>query len=139
MDLGTPVLDQLVVAALFEDYDTVLAERRAALAAGRAAIERIVPDAFPEWSVPHVNGGLAAWVNIGAPVSSQLALAARSEGLLIAAGPRFGIDGAFERFLRMPLTASESQVERAVAALARAWPAAARHPLSEPGMLTAVV
>jgi DNA-binding transcriptional MocR family regulator len=139
MDLGTPVLDQLVVAALFEDYDTVLAERRAALAAGRAAIERIVPDAFPDWSVPHVNGGLAAWVNIGAPVSSQLALAARSEGLLIAAGPRFGIDGAFERFLRMPLTASESQVERAVAALARAWPAAARHPLSEPGMLAAVV
>lgn len=139
MDLGTPVLDQLVVAALFDRYEAVLAERRSSLAAGRAAIELIVPDAFPEWSVPHVHGGLAAWVNIGAPVSSQLALAARSEGLLIAAGPRFGIDGAFERFLRIPLTASETQVERAVGALERAWPAAARHPMSEQGMLSAVV
>ena len=139
MDLGTPVLDQLVVAALFDRYEAVLAERRSSLAAGRAAIELIVPDAFPEWSVPHVHGGLAAWVNIGAPVSSQLALAARSEGLLIAAGPRFGIDGAFERFLRIPLTASEAQMERAVGALERAWPAAARHPMSEQGMLSAVV
>lgn len=139
MDLGTPVLDQLVVAALFDHYEAVLAERRSSLAAGRAAIELIVPDAFPEWSVPHVHGGLAVWVNIGAPVSSQLALAARSEGLLIAAGPRFGIDGAFERFLRIPLTASEAQMERAVGALERAWPAAARHPMSEQGMLSAVV
>lgn len=139
MDLGTPVLDQLVVAALFESYDTVLAERRLVLARGRSAIERIVPDSFPEWNVPHVHGGLAAWVNIGAPVSSQLALAVRSEGLLITAGPRFGVDGAFERFLRIPLTRDESQVERAVAALQRAWPAASRHPLPEPGMLAAVV
>lgn len=139
MDLGTPVMDQLIVAALFDDYDAVLAERRRALAEGRAAIERIVPDAFPDWSVPHARGGLAAWVNISAPVSSQLALAARSEGLLIAAGPRFGVDGAFERFLRFPLTATESQVERAVSALHRAWPAAARHPLPDSGMLAAVV
>jgi DNA-binding transcriptional MocR family regulator len=139
MDLGTPVLDQLVVATLFGGYDAVLAERRAALIVGRAAIERIVPDAFPDWRVPHPHGGLAAWVNIGAPVSSQLALAARSEGLLVTAGPRFGVDGAFERFLRIPLTCSESEVERAVAALQRAWPAATRHPLPEPGMLSAVV
>ncbi|GAB3611120.1 PLP-dependent aminotransferase family protein [Humibacter ginsengiterrae] len=139
MDLGTPVLEQLVVAALFESYDIVLAERRLALAAGRSAIERVVPDAFGEWNVPHVHGGLAAWVNIGAPVSSQLALAARSEGLLITAGPRFGVDGAFERFLRLPLTYDESQVERAVSALQRAWRTASRHPLPEPGVLAAVV
>ena len=139
MDLGTPVFDQLVVATLFESYDAVLAERRAALSAGRAAIESVVPEAFPDWDVPHVRGGLAAWVNIGAPVSSQLALAARSEGLLVTAGPRFGVDGAFERYLRIPLTCSQTQVERAVAALQRAWPAATRHPLPEPGVLAAVV
>jgi len=139
MDLGTPVIDQLVVARLFARFDEVLAERRAALAAGRAAIERILPAAFADWQVPHVHGGLAVWANIGAPVSSQLALAARGEGLLITAGPRFGVDGAFERFLRLPLTYAASQVEQAVAALQRAWPAAARHPLPEAGALTAVV
>ncbi|MHA7985185.1 MocR-like transcription factor YczR [Rathayibacter sp. CAU 1779] len=139
MDLGTPVLDQLVVAALFEDYGRVLAERRAALRVGRDAAERVIAEAFPDWVVPHVHGGLALWVNIGAPVSSQLALAARSEGLLVTAGPRFGVDGAFERFLRIPITYSERDVERAVSALQRAWPAAARHPLPEAGMLAAVV
>ncbi|MGA0567451.1 PLP-dependent aminotransferase family protein [Rathayibacter sp. KR2-224] len=139
MDLGTPVLEQLVVTALFDSYETVLEERRATLATGRAAIEHIVPQAFPDWVVPHVHGGLAAWVNIGAPVSSQLALAARSEGLLITAGPRFGVDGAFERFVRIPLTRNQEQVERAVAALERAWSAVAQHPMPEPGMLSAVV
>ena len=138
MDLGTPVFEQLVVAALFEQYDELLEERRAALAAGRDAIERLTAETFPDWNVPHVQGGLSAWVNIGAPVSSQLALGARSEGLLITAGPRFGVDGAFERYLRMPLTSSPAQVERAIAALKRAWPAATRHPLPEPGMLAVV-
>ncbi|QAY59000.1 PLP-dependent aminotransferase family protein [Microbacterium protaetiae] len=139
MDLGTPIIDQLVVASLFTRFDEVLAQRRAALAAGRAAIERIVPAAFPDWTLPHVHGGLAVWAHIGAPVSSQLALAARSEGLLVTAGPRFGLDGAFERFLRLPLTSTGPQVEQAVAALQRAWPAAARHPLSDAGALTGVV
>ncbi|NNC12196.1 PLP-dependent aminotransferase family protein [Planctomonas sp. JC2975] len=139
MDLGTPVLDQLVVAELLEDYGRVLAERRGALRAGRDATERVIAEAFPDWVVPHVHGGLALWVNIGAPVSSQLALAARSEGLLVTAGPRFGVDGAFERFLRIPITYAESDVERAVSALQRAWPAAARHPLPEAGLLAAVV
>jgi len=139
MDLGTPVLDQLVVARLFDRFDAVLAERRAALAAGRDALEARVPAAFPDWTVPHVHGGLAVWAHIGAPVSSQLALAARSEGLLVTAGPRFGVDGAFERFLRLPLTSAPAQVDRAVAALQRAWPAASRHPLPEPGALAAVV
>ncbi len=139
MDLGTPVLDQLVVTALLDDYETVLAERRAQLAAGRSAVERAVSASFPDWVVPHVHGGLAVWVNIGAPVSSQLALAARGEGLLITAGPRFGVDGAFERHLRIPLASSASQMPRAVEALRRAWPAATRHPMPDAAMLGAVV
>ena len=35
-DLGTPILDQLIVAKLLEDYDTILEERRALLRRGRA-------------------------------------------------------------------------------------------------------
>ena len=139
MDLGTPILDQLVVAELLERYDEVLGQRRTELAAGRGAVQRMLAASFPDWHVPHVNGGLAAWVNIGAPASSQLALAARSEGLLVAAGPRFGVDGAFERFLRVPITYPPDQVERAVAALERAWPVAARLRYTEAPPLASVV
>jgi DNA-binding transcriptional MocR family regulator len=62
-------------------------------------------------------------------VSSQLALAARSEGLLITAGPRFGLDGAFERFLRIPLGVPAPQLEQGMDALSRAWQAIGRNPL----------
>lgn len=139
MDLGTPILDQLTVARLVPRLDEIVAERRPVLAAARDAIENALAERFPQWRVPHVDGGLAVWANIGVPASSALALAARGHGLLITAGPRFGIDGAFERFLRIPLTASSDTVTRAVTALGESWPSLSRHQLPELGDLAAVV
>jgi hypothetical protein len=80
-------------------------------------------------------------VGIGAPVSSAVALAARSHGLLIAAGPRFGIDGAFERFLRIPITYTPEEYDRAFTALTRAWAVAASEPAPyfDAGALPSVV
>lgn len=139
-DLGTPLIEQLIVTNLLRDFDTILESRRAYLRAGRAHLERLLADKLPEWHVPHAGGGLTAWVNLGHPVSSQLALAARNEGLVIAAGPRFGIDGAFERFLRIPFSYSADETERAVDALAAAWATVGRHPLPVSGEeLSAVV
>jgi DNA-binding transcriptional MocR family regulator len=91
-------------------------------------VQRLVAETFPEWSVPRIHGGLAAWVGIGAPVSSALTLAARSHGLLLAAGPRFGVDGAFERFLRIPITSTHEEYRRAFEALSRAWGVAVNEP-----------
>ena len=86
-----------------------------------------------------VDGGLTMWVGLGTPLSSQLTLAARTEGLLLAAGPRFGIDGAFERFLRIPFSYSAEETDRAVAALQRAWSAVRRGPVAEQNFLAEVV
>ncbi|CAN5286931.1 hypothetical protein BH09ACT3_BH09ACT3_12380 [soil metagenome] len=71
-DLGTPMLEQLLVKNLLDDFDSVLDQRRGLLRAGRNQVERALADAIPEWTVPHVDGGLATWVQLGAPVSSQL-------------------------------------------------------------------
>ncbi len=138
-DLGTPILEQLVVKALLEDFDSVLAVRREQLRTGRDHLERVLAEAFPHWQVPHVDGGLTTWINLGSPVSSQLTLAARSEGLLLAAGPRFGLDGAFERFLRIPFGYTAEETDRAVAALSAAWATVARGPVAEHGFLAEVV
>ena len=138
-DLGTPILEQLVVTNLLPDFDEILAVRREQLRTGRDYLERALRAAFPRWEVPHVDGGLTNWINLGSPVSSQLTLAARTEGLLLAAGPRFGIDGAFERFLRIPFGYSAEETDRAVAALTNAWSAIARGPLVEQGFLADVV
>ena len=138
-DLGTPIIEQLIVARLLERMDDILDLRREQLRAGRARLEGLLADAFPDWSVPHVDGGIVTWVGLGAPVSSQLALAARAQGLIIAAGPRFGIDGAFERFLRLPICYPAETTDAAVQALARAWRSLSRTPVPEQSLLASVV
>jgi DNA-binding transcriptional MocR family regulator len=138
-DLGTPVLEQLVVADLLSDYDTILTERRTYLRQGRDRLETLLAERFPDWRVPHVPGGLTTWVNLGAPLSSQLTLAARTEGLHIAAGPLFGTEGAFDRFLRIPFSYSAVETERAMDALAAAWRTVARYPAPENTYLAEVV
>jgi DNA-binding transcriptional MocR family regulator len=120
-DLGTPILEQLVVARMLPQLSEILEERRGQLKAGRESVRRLIAHHFPDWTVPDLHGGLAAWVGIGAPVSSALALGARNHNLLIAAGPRFGLDGAFERFLRIPITYGEAETARAITALSRTW------------------
>ena len=69
--------------------------------------------------------GLTACVELGRAVSSPLALAvaARAEGLVITAGPRFAIDGAFERYLRVPFSHPAEYTDRALDVLQRAWAA----------------
>ncbi|HYI34302.1 MAG TPA: PLP-dependent aminotransferase family protein [Glaciibacter sp.] len=138
-DLGTPILEQLIVTRLLADMPAILERRNAQLRIGRDHLEGLLADRFPEWTVPHVNGGITTWVNLGAPVSSQLALAARNYGLLVPAGPRFGIDGAFERFLRLPFSYPLEDMDRAVDALALARDSMRRHPVPDTGYLADVV
>jgi len=42
-----------------------------------------------------VTGGVCLWVELDAPLSSGLVLAARQRGLHLSAGPRFSPDGGF--------------------------------------------
>jgi hypothetical protein len=55
-------------------------------------------------------------------VSSALVAAAAGHGVTLAAGPRFGLDGAFERYLRVPYTLPGARLELAVRQLRAAWP-----------------
>ncbi|PXA65676.1 PLP-dependent aminotransferase family protein [Cryobacterium arcticum] len=138
-DLGTPVLEQLIVTRLLQELPGILESRRTLLRAGRDRLVTGLAERFPEWQVPQVHGGVVLWVNLGRPVSSQLSLAARAQGLLLPAGPRFGIDGAFERFLRIPFCYGPSEMPRALDALAEAWQSMLRHPLPDTGYLADVV
>lgn len=138
-DLGTPVLDQLFATRVLADYKSMLAQRREHLRTGRDHLVAALRERLPEWEVPDVSGGLTLWVNLGVPVSSSLTLAARDHGLLIAAGPRFGVDGAFERFLRIPFSYSLEETDRAVDALAAAWRGLLRGGTTESPFLAEVV
>lgn len=138
-DLGTPILEQLIAADVLTQYETILAERGRRLREGRDELVSLLQERFPGWEIPHVKGGLALWVGLGQPLSSQLTLAARNGGLVLAAGPRFGLDGAFERFLRIPFSYPAEQTQRAVDILARAWQSLPRDEGSDLAYLAEVV
>jgi DNA-binding transcriptional MocR family regulator len=123
-ELGTPELEQQVAILAFDRLPEVLVQRAHLLRTGRDTLVRALGQALPEWSVPTVHGGVSLWVGLGAPVSSPLALAVRSRGLILSSGPRFGVDGGHERHMRVPFTAPPADLERAVEILADAWPEA---------------
>ena len=54
------------------------------------------------------------------PLSTALADAAGRHGVHLAAGPRFGLDGTLERFLRLPFTLYEVDLRECVVRLAAA-------------------
>jgi DNA-binding transcriptional MocR family regulator len=121
VDLGGPTLEQLVVAQLLADVDVITRARRAELAAGRDHLLGRLTEAFPRWRPSRPRGGLSLWIELDEAASSRLTVAARRSDVLLAAGPRFGLDGAFERHLRLPYTLRRDRMDTALELLAAAW------------------
>ena len=122
-DLGTPEFEQAVAVRLLHRMPEILAQRAQVLREGRDTLASALAFDLPEWHVPRVEGGVAMWVGLDAPLSSGLVLAARAEGVYLSAGARFSVDGAHDSHLRIPFTAPTAELRRAVAVLAAAWPA----------------
>jgi DNA-binding transcriptional MocR family regulator len=120
VDLSGPVFEQLVGVRLLEQADGHLADRRQQLAAQRDALLAAMSARFPNWRWVVPAGGLSVWVTLDAPVSTALADAAERHRLRLVPGPRFGIDGTLERFLRLPFTLPVETLEEAVDRLAAA-------------------
>jgi DNA-binding transcriptional MocR family regulator len=121
-DLGTPELEQAIATRIVPLMDQVLSQRAHLLRTGREALTAALRTRLPAWTPPAVRGGLSLWVALDAPLSSAVVLAARSRGLYLTAGPRFGIDGGHEGRLRLPFTAPPDDLRRAVDILAEVWP-----------------
>ncbi|MFC0483390.1 MocR-like transcription factor YczR [Pseudarthrobacter scleromae] len=117
LDLGGPLMEQLAAAHLVRALDEPLPARIAALRDSRAALLELLAGHLPEWETAYPSGGLSAWCRLPAPISTALTVIAPDFGIRLAAGPRFGIGGAFERYLRVPFTLPPDKLEAAVLAL----------------------
>ena len=117
LDLGGPVMEQLAAAHLVRAMDEPLPARLAALRDNRKALLELLAGYLPEWETLYPSGGLSAWCRLPAPISTALTVIAPDFGIRLAAGPRFGIGGAFERYLRVPFTLPPEKLETAVLAL----------------------
>lgn len=120
LDLGSPVLDQLVVDELMAAPPDALDARRARLAAARDTLAGLLREHCPQWSFTVPRGGLALWCGLPGPMSTRLAVAAINHGVHVAPGARFGVHGGFERSIRLPYTAQADRLEDAVRRLALA-------------------
>ena len=121
LDLGVPILEQLAAVELLNNGGAAMAARRPLLRARRDHLLTRLAETLPDWSGPRPDGGLSVWARLPAPISSALVVHAAAEGLRLAAGPRFGVDGAFERRLRLPFTLPEPDLDLAVERLATAF------------------
>ena len=121
LDLGTPILEQLASAELLRDDEAGLAERRAMLAERRDRLVAALGTHLPAWRVERSPGGNSLWIELPAPVSTALTASAERHGVRVVPGPRFGVGGAFERFLRLPYTRPAGELEDAVVRLAAAY------------------
>ena len=124
VDMGSAILEQLAVTIMLE-RGTGREERLLVMRSRREKLIALLATALPHWRAPVPNGGLALWAELPAPEASVLAAMTQSVGLRIAPGPRFAVDGGFERFVRLPFTLSEPDLQRAVERLA--WADARLH------------
>jgi DNA-binding transcriptional MocR family regulator len=121
VDMGTPVLEQFAAARLLAQRDQLLPERRDILRARRAFLLALLERHLPDWEPGPGAGGMSLWVRLPAPMSTALSAAASRMGLELPSGPRFGVDGTLERFVRVPYALPEDELSAAIELLARAW------------------
>ncbi|SDL33658.1 PLP-dependent aminotransferase family protein [Arthrobacter sp. ok362] len=117
LDLGGPVVEQLAAAHLVNAMTEPLPARLAALRENRNTLLELIHAHLPGWEPEWPDGGLSVWCRLPAPISTALAVVAPDVGIRLAAGPRFGVGGAFEQYLRLPFTLPPGQLETAVLAL----------------------
>jgi DNA-binding transcriptional MocR family regulator len=120
-DLGAPPLEQLVTALLLAEMDDLAGQRRAQLRDRRAALVGALAEHVPGWRWVAGSGGLSLWTQLPLPVSSRLAAASAGHGVAVTAGPRFGVNGAFEHWVRLPYVHEPDRLRQAVAGLAAAY------------------
>lgn len=114
VDLAGPVIDQLAAAHLVRDLDHLLPSRLDELRTRREVLVAALRDQLPQWEVTVPPGGLSLWVRMDRPISTALADAAEHHSVRISPGPRFGLDGTLERFVRLPFSLPAADLISAV-------------------------
>lgn len=120
LDIGSSALNQLIADHLITTGGLV-DRHRADLLSQRSALADAVREHLPSWRFRLPPGGLSLWCELDAPVSTALAAAAARRGVRLATGPRFGADGALERFVRLPYTLPNADLAEAVRRIAAAY------------------
>ena len=121
LDLGSPLLEQLACCWLLENENRLLPSRRAMLATRRDMCGALMAEYFPHWHFTPPEGGLSFWVELPGMLATLFSVRAESRGIHIGTGTRFGLAGAFDRYLRLPFTLSDDELRSAFTTLQPLW------------------
>lgn len=120
LDLGSPVLEQLVLAELLGDDGTLLRRRREQTRTARDTLVEALGRHLPDWTARVPDGGLSLWCRLPEPMSSRLSVAAVNHGVQLAPASRFAAHGGLERWLRLPFAQHPERLVEAVRRLSLA-------------------
>jgi len=121
LDLGAPVMEQLVLARLLARGDEVVTEQRDRLREQRDRLAAALTAQLPEWRFRLPTGGQFLWLQLPSPLGTALTDEAERRGVIIAPGPVFAVEGGLDRFVRIPWTQPAPVLEEVVTRLAGAW------------------
>lgn len=121
LDLGVPVLEQLVMLRVLADPEPLREAHLTALRAQRAALVEALHEALPSWRFTVPGGGLALWCELPQPVAYEFCLAAERHGVALSPGPMFAPSGGLARFVRIPWTRPVDELRLTARYLADAW------------------
>ena len=133
LDLGAPVLEQLVLVRLLQDAEPLLAVNRARLRDQRDALAAAVRQQLPDWDFRLPTGGLALWCRLPGDHATAVVTEAERRGVIVAPGPVFAAEGGLDRYVRIPWTRPPEELEEAVRRLAEAWAVVRSRPSRRPG------
>ncbi|WP_436699294.1 PLP-dependent aminotransferase family protein [Nocardioides sp. BYT-33-1] len=122
LDLGVPVLEQLVLTRLLTgDLDALVRGQRARLREQRDAMTGALAARLPDWEFRLPHGGMALWCHLPRAGATALSTEAERHGVLLAPGPSFAPEGGLDRYLRLPYAAAAPELVEAVRRIADAW------------------
>lgn len=121
IDMGSPIIEQIAATVLLNDPEVSLRPRRTAIREQREHLLERVREQLPDWRIQSPEGGLSAWAELPRALSTALAAEAYSLGVRMAPGSRFGVGGAFERFVRLPYALPTPLLTEAIDRVALAW------------------
>lgn len=121
LDLGSPLLEQLATLWLVQNAEAFLPGRRQMLASRCDDCAALMREHFPEWRFQTPQGGLSYWVELPDMLATQFAARAETIGIHLGAGTRFGLSGAFDRYLRMPFSLELTELENALLRIKPLW------------------